>query len=170
MAWELENFMFPVYGHAVGLSASQTGWLIGVFYSATFPVRFLIPFFSRRVSAWTFMVFVLSMGAAAYAVFPFFSTLPPLLAMAFVLGLGLGASQPNVMTLLHEEAPEGRVGEALGIRTMLRNAAHTTLPVCFGFIAAAVGVVWIFLAQAFLMGGAAIMVHRRDKSAEKRKS
>ncbi|MDL2059348.1 MFS transporter [Mesosutterella sp. AGMB02718] len=164
VAWELENFMFPVYGHEIGLSATQIGWLIGSFYSATFIVRFLMPVLSRRIGPWSFMVFVLSAGAAAYAAFPFFTSLPPLLAVAFVLGLGLGASQPNVMTLLHNNAPAGRVGEALGIRTMMRNAAHTIVPVCFGAITAAIGVFWIFIAQAALMGGSALLVHFRDRS------
>ena len=36
MAWDLEIFMFPVYGHAIGLSATEIGWLIGMFFAATF--------------------------------------------------------------------------------------------------------------------------------------
>lgn len=44
MAYDLQNFMFPFYGHAIGLSAAEIGWLIGVFYAATFIVRFFIAF------------------------------------------------------------------------------------------------------------------------------
>lgn len=43
MAYDLQNFMFPFYGHAIGLSAAEIGWLIGVFYAATFIVRFSSP-------------------------------------------------------------------------------------------------------------------------------
>ena len=153
MAWELENFMFPVYGHAIGLTA----------------VRLLIPVMTRWFSEWQFLVLVLALGGASYLVFPFFSTLPPLLAVAFVLGLGLGASQPNVMSLLHRVTPEGRVGEALGVRTMFRNAAHTVLPVGFGAITAAIGVFWIFMFQGALMLGASALVHFREAVRDRRR-
>lgn len=166
MAWELENFMFPVYGHEIGLTASEIGWLLGVFYSGTFLVRVLMPILSRRITPWQFMVLVLGLGAACYAAFPLFRTLPPLIAVAFLLGLGLGASQPNVMTLLHNQTPRGRVGEALGIRTMLRNAAHSALPVGFGVITASIGVFWIFMAQAALMAAAAVAAQFRDRTGE----
>ena len=167
MAWELENFMFPVYGHAIGLTATEIGWLIGTFFAATFAVRLLIPVMTRWLSEWQFLVLVLALGGASYLVFPFFSTLPPLLAVAFVLGLGLGASQPNVMSLLHRVTPEGRVGEALGIRTMFRNAAHTVLPIGFGAITAAIGVFWIFMFQGVLMLGASALVHFREAARDR---
>ena len=155
MAWDLEIFMFPVYGHAVGLTATEIGWMIGSFFAATFAVRFLIPFLSKRVSEWTFLFGVLAIGAASYAVFPLFTTLGPLLVCAFTLGLGLGASQPNVMSLLQTESPPGRVGEALGIRTMLTNLCHTVLPTALGALASAVGAAAIFFAMAALMAGTA---------------
>ena len=65
MAWDLEIFMFPVYGHAIGLSATEIGWLIGMFFAATFAVRFLMPLLSKRISEWQFLVAVLAIGSFA---------------------------------------------------------------------------------------------------------
>ena len=151
MAWDLQHYMFPVYGHAVGLSATEIGWLTGIFYSATFLVRFLMPWTSKHFTEWQFLVLTLAVGGAAYAVFPLFTTFGPLTVAAFILGLGLGSSQPNVMSLLHSEAPAGRVGEALGVRTMFTNGCHTVLPTTFGILTGVFGAASIFIAMATIL-------------------
>lgn len=166
MAWDLQIFMFPVYGHAVGLTATEIGWLIGTFFAATFVVRFLTPFLAKRFTEWQFLIAVLALGALAYFLFPFFTALPPLLFCAFILGLGLGASQPNVMSLLQSQSPKGRVGEALGIRTMFTNLCHTVLPAWFGVLAAAAGVFWIFMAMAGIMAASAVAARFRNREDE----
>jgi len=96
----------------------------------------------------------------------FFSSLAPLMAAAFLLGLGLGAAQPNVMSLLHSRSPEGRVGEALGLRTTIMNSSHVVLPVVFGAFGSVLGAGAMFWAMAALVGtggGAALRwrKHRR---------
>ncbi len=161
MAWDLQHFMLPFYGHAVGLSATQIGWLTGTFFSATFLVRFLMPWTSRHFTEWQFLTLTLAVGGAAYALFPLFTSFEALLAASFLLGLGLGSSQPNVMSLLHSEAPAGRVGEALGIRTMFTNACHAVLPTTFGLLTAALGAASIFWAMTAILGSAAVMTRRR---------
>jgi MFS family permease len=60
-----------------------------------------------------------------------------LIALSFVLGLGLGMGQPAVMALLHEVSPPGRVGEAVGLRMTLVNATQVVLPVLFGAVGSA---------------------------------
>ncbi len=161
MAWDLQHFMFPVYGHAVGLSASEIGWLVGIFFSATFLVRFLLPVMARLFTEWQFLTLALFVGGVGYALFPLFDSFVSLAIVAFVLGLGLGASQPNVMTLLHTQSPEGRVGEAIGIRTMFTNGCHAILPTFFGALTAAVGVVSIFAAMAFIMSGSSVAAFQK---------
>lgn len=164
IAWDLQTFVFPVYGNAVGLTATEIGWLVGTFYAATFFVRLVMPFVSGRVSEWQFMVFVMLMGAAAYFLFPFFTSMPPLLVCAFVLGTGLGASQPNVMSLLQTQSPEGRTGEAIGLRSMLTQAGHAALPLAFGALASVAGVFWIFMAMAGALGAAALFAQTIGRS------
>ena len=83
--------------------------------------------------------------------------------MAFLLGLALGSSQPNVMSLLHTQSPEGRVGEALGLRTMLINVCHTTLPILFGAAGTVIGAGAVLMSVASLMGGVAWFTTRCQK-------
>ena len=54
-----------------------------------------------------------------------------------VLGLALGSVQPMVLSTLHQAAPPGRQGQALGLRMLFTNAATIAMPVGFGFLAAA---------------------------------
>ncbi|MEG0821050.1 MAG: MFS transporter [Burkholderiaceae bacterium] len=163
MAWDLQTFMVPVYGTAIGLSASEIGWLLGSFAIATFVIRFAMPWLSQHFDEWQVLIAALAVAGLAYALFPFFTGLVPLLAVAFLLGLGLGASQPNVLSLLHAESPPGRVGEALGLRTMLMNASHTALPLVFGAAGAVIGAGAVFFAMAALLGGGSAAAAKRNR-------
>jgi MFS family permease len=147
--------MMPVHGTAVGLSASEIGLVLGSFAVATFVIRLAMPALSRRFREWEVLIFTLFTGALAFALMPWFSSFVPLAACAFLLGLGLGAAQPNVMSLLHGRTPEGRVGEALGLRTTLMNSSHVLLPLVFGAAGSLLGarVVFLLMAAALLAGG-----------------
>lgn len=153
MAWDLQGFMIPVYGTSIGLTATEIGWILGFFASATFTIRFFMPLISKHLTEWQTLTGAFGFGTLSYFLFPLFESFYSLCAVAFLLGLALGSSQPNVMSLLHTESPEGRVGEALGLRTMLINICHTTLPILFGAAGAAVGAGAVFFAVATLMGG-----------------
>ncbi len=139
MAWDLQTFLIPVYGTRVGLTASEIGIVIGAFAAATFVIRLAMPTLSRRFREWQVLVFTLVTSGVAYGLMPLFSSVAPLMAVMFLLGLGLGAAQPNVMSLLHEKSPEGRVGEALGLRAILMNSSHIVLPLVIGAFGTVLG-------------------------------
>lgn len=151
MAWDLETFMFPVYGHDAGLTASEIGWLVGTFYAATFLVRFAQSWLSRIFSDWHCLTFCLVVSGLCYILFPNFNTMTPLLAIAFVLGLGLGVANPSILSLLQSHAPAGRAAEAFGIRSTLANLTHFSLPLAYGTILAALSVATLFYACAGLI-------------------
>ena len=151
MAWDLETFMFPVYGHAAGLSASEIGWLVGTFYAATFLVRFAQSGLSRIFTDWHCLTFCLVVSGVCYILFPNFTTMGPLLAIAFVLGLGLGVANPSILSLLQSHAPAGRAAEAFGIRSTLANVTHFSLPLAYGTILAALSVATLFYTCSVLM-------------------
>jgi MFS family permease len=163
MAWDLQTFMIPVYGTKVGLSASQIGLVLGAFAVATFLIRFAMPWVSRRLDEWQVLIAAFGVAAAAFALMPWFSGFWPLVAVAFLLGLGLGASQPNVLSLLHAISPPGRVGEALGLRTMLMNSSHTFLPLVFGAMGSIVGAGAAFYTMAALLGAGGVAAARRER-------
>ena len=161
MAWDLYTFVIPIYGSRIGLSASTIGAVMGSFAIATFAVRLLLPLLIRRVQPWHVITVALLISATVYCLFPLFVSVPLLVALSCALGIGLGCSQPMVMTLLYDTSPPGRQGEALGVRTTVMNASHTVLPLAFGALGAALGMFPVFWAMAALLGAGAWFVNRR---------
>jgi MFS family permease len=149
--WDLYTVAIPVYGSQVGLSASTIGVVMSSFALATFVVRLFMPHVARRLREWTVICTALVVSAFAYAVLPFVAQVPLLIAFSFLLGLGLGCSQPLIMSLLYTASPPGRQGEVVGMRTTLLNASHTFLPLLFGAVGAAVGVGPVFWAMSGLL-------------------
>jgi predicted MFS family arabinose efflux permease len=161
MAWDVFTFLLPIHGTALGLSASAIGVLLGAFAAATFLVRLALPALVRRTREWTLVAVALGIACAVYATFPLFREFGVLMALAFVLGLGLGMSQPMVMSLLFSAAPPERVGEAVGVRTTILNFVQTTIPLAFGALGAALGVTPIFWAMAVVLAAGTAFARRR---------
>lgn len=161
VAWDVFVFFAPIHGTALGLSASAIGVLLGAFSGATFLVRLALPALIRRAREWTLAAAALGIACAVYALYPLFREVGVLMALAFVLGIGLGMSQPIVMSLLFSAAPPDRVGEAVGLRTTALNFVQTTIPLAFGALGTALGVTPIFWAMALMLAGGMAFARRR---------
>lgn len=160
MAWDMFTFMVPVQGARIGLSASTIGLIMGCFGVATFVVRAAMPLVQRWFDEWQTLWISLAVTAVAYLLFPLFSAVPVLLALAFINGLSLGCTQPMVMSLIHTVAPPGRTGEALGVRSTIMNGSQVFLPLLFGGVGAAAGMVPAFWALALMLGAGAVYGRR----------
>jgi predicted MFS family arabinose efflux permease len=160
-AWDLFVFVMPIYGTAIGLSASTIGFILGSFALATFMVRLALPWLSRHVRDWPMITTTFFIAFVAYALFPLVDTVPLLSAIAFLLGLGLGATQPSIMSLLYAKAPPGREGEAVGVRSVVLNASHTILPLAFGGVGAALGMFPVFWTMAGALAAGGFVANRR---------
>jgi predicted MFS family arabinose efflux permease len=167
MAWDLFSFAMPIYGSHIGLSASKIGVVLGSFSLATFVVRLFLPAMSRRLTAWPLLVVSLTVAGASFVLFPVFQHATPLMELAFVLGLGLGMSQPMVMSLMHNATPPGRVGEAVGVRMTLVNMSQTGMPLLFGALGSALGMAPVFWATAILLLAGGFVAKRRHDRRSK---
>jgi predicted MFS family arabinose efflux permease len=167
MGWDLYSFVTPIYGTRIGLSASTIGVVMGSFAAATFAVRLLMPVLARRLSEWSVVAAALLISGGAYSLFPFVSRVPILMALSFLLGIGLGCAQPMIMALLYAGAPPGRQGEVVGMRTTLLNASHAAMPLAFGALAAALGGMnpAFWLMSALLLAGSVLAQRRRAPRA-----
>lgn len=140
MAWEIHTIFVPIYGNAIGLSASMIGAILAAFASATFIVRLATPVIARRLSEHQVLTVALFLGGAVYVAIPFSRSVATLATLSFCLGIALGAAQPMVMALLHSHAPPGRLGEAAGVRMSLINVMAVAVPLLFGAVGGAFGV------------------------------
>ena len=163
MAWELFTFMTPVYGASIGLSASMIGVIMGCFAAATFSIRMALPYLARRVTAWRLLSVALLMAGIAFSLFPLAKSAAPLMALAFFLGIGLGSAQPMIMALLHDVVPEGRTGEAVGIRSTVITTGQTAMPLLYGALGAAVGFPVVFWTVAVALAAGSQFARRRRR-------
>ncbi len=166
-AWDLFIFVMPIYGTSIGLSASTIGLIFGAFAAATFLVRLALPWLSRRMREWRMITVTFCIAGAAYAIFPMAREVEVLASIAFLLGLGLGATQPSIMSLIYATAPVGRAGEAVGVRTVVLNASQTFLPLMFGGLGAAVGMSPVFWSMASALATGGWFANRRRRFLER---
>jgi predicted MFS family arabinose efflux permease len=152
--WDMYTFVIPIYGTRIGLSASTIGIVMSSFALATFVVRLFMPSVARRLSEWTVVCAALLIAGTAYSLFPLVTQVPFLIALSFLLGLGLGCAQPMIMAALYAASPPGRQGEVVGMRTTMINASQTFMPLAFGAVGTALGmapILWT-MAAALLLG------------------
>ena len=152
--WDMYTFVIPIYGTRIGLSPSTIGIVMSSFALATFAVRLFMPSVARRLSEWTVVCTALAIAGIAYSLFPLVTQVPFLIALSFLLGLGLGCAQPMIMAALYAASPPGRQGEVVGMRTTMINASQTFMPLAFGAVGTALGmapILWT-MAVALLLG------------------
>ena len=164
MAWDMFTFLVPIYGTQIGLSASQIGVILGAFGAAIFTVRMILPLVVKRIGQWRMLSIAMLATGAMLFVFPFFTALPLLMLIAFLLGIGLGGAQPMIMSLVMIHAPAGRGGEAVGVRTLLLNCSQAGIPLLFGALGAAFGMAPVFWAMALMLTGGGYFLRKPPDS------
>jgi MFS family permease len=107
----------------------------------------MLPLAGGRVSEWRILIAGMLISGAALLVFPLMNGVPLLMALSFLLGVGMGGTQPLIMALLYEKAPPGRGAEVLSVRTLLINFSHSGVPLAFGALGAALGMLPVFWAM-----------------------
>jgi MFS family permease len=161
-SWELYIFFVPVYGHSIGISPSAIGNILGSFALATFVVRFAIPSLTRRIRVDALLSIAMATAAAACVVFPLLQSTAALLAVSFIIGLGLGCGHPLSLTLSFERSPAGRSGEATGLRVTATNLARVAVPALTGIFSAALGPAALLWLNAIVLAGTGFLARRID--------
>ena len=161
----LYSFYFPIYGHEIGFSASRIGVVMGSYAVAAFIVRMVMPAIVRVYSEGRVLTHSLWLSGLAFFLFPFFRDPSALMALSFLLGLGLGCGQPLSILMTYNSSPEGRSGEVLGLRLTANKGIQVAIPVLFGSMGAAFGLFPVFWANAalfLLSGGISVGRKQRD--------
>ena len=139
---------------------------MGALAAALFIVRALIPILVRRSSETAVLGASLMLAAVGCLVMPLTEAFPALLAAAFLLGLGTGCGAPLSMSLVFSRSPEGRSGEAMGLRQAVNKATEAVIPIVFGVFSTALGMLPVFWAVTAMLGIGTWMV-RRDGALER---
>jgi len=164
---ELYNLLLPIYGHRIGLSASEIGMILGAFGFALLIVRSLMPHLVKRFSEERVLAGSLLLATVVCLAFPFVSGFAALFVISFVMGVGLGCGSPLSMMLAYNRAPEGRSGEAMGLRQMVNKGTEVLVPFVFGTLSTALGMVPVFWLDAVLLAVAAALMQRDAKGVRR---
>lgn len=151
-AWDLFTFVLPLHASHLGFSASTIGLILGCFSAATFAVRLAMPWISRTLSEWQVLTAALTLAVGCYAAFPLMHQVGSITAVAMLLGMAVGSSQPNMLALLHHSSPPGRAAEAVGMRVTIGNASQVLLPLAFGGAGTALGLQAVFWGMSAMIG------------------
>jgi MFS family permease len=165
---ELFTFYFPVYGRSIDLSASAIGMVMSSYAVAAFIVRMGMARATRSMGEIGVLTASLFVAGATYMLVPLVHHAALLAAVAFLLGLGLGCAQPLTILLTYNHAPVGRSGEALGMRLTVNKLTQIIVPVVFGGIGSAFGLLPVFWANgAFLLAGGVVSLAERRVSSRR---
>jgi MFS family permease len=166
---DLFQFYLPIYGHAIGLSASVIGIVLAMFALASVVVRLLLPWFLARLSAEKVLSYAFCIGAASLLLLPFFQGAVVLCFISFALGLGLGCGAPITLLLTYSDSPQGRSGEALGLRMTANHLARVIGPLVFGTIGSAFGLFPVFWTNALMMASGSLISGRGARGHPQRR-
>jgi MFS family permease len=145
IGWDLYIFIVPVLGSQIGLTATQIGSVLSLFAVSVFLVRFLMPRLQSALGGRGVIVAAMILSGATFIAFGFAHTYTWMLVLSFVMGFGLGSSQPIVLSLLHSAAPPHRIGEVNGLRMTMISTSQWTMPLVFGILSLKTGLLPLFL-------------------------
>jgi MFS family permease len=149
-AWDLFIVMLPVLGHRLGYSASVIGTVFSLFALGTFIARATMPWLSGRANEWQILRVALVVICTVFLALPWAVLAPVLMLCGLIFGGAVGMSQPNMLSLLHQAAPPGRGGEAVGLRSVLSNGCSVLVPLSFGAALSVVSITPILIIGAFV--------------------
>ncbi len=151
----------PVYGSRLGFSATAIGVIVAMCAAGGFVSRIILP----RLITWfrneeRVLAYALFLGMLSLAAVPFSTSAVALALISGALGFGLNCSQPIALTLMYARSPQGRSGEALGLRFSIDNATKLVAPVMFGAFAVAIGLSAVFWINALILAFGGALAHR----------
>jgi predicted MFS family arabinose efflux permease len=160
-SYEVFLFVMPLQGTRIGLSASTIGSILGASAVAIFMVRLLMPALVRWLREWSMMAAVFVLLSASYLLLAVVTQTWILFMIGILMGIAQGIGQPVLMSMYFAASPDGRKGEAAGLRGVLQNAFSTFSPVFMGGLGTLLGIGPVLVAASCVCAWAAWYSRRR---------
>jgi predicted MFS family arabinose efflux permease len=149
--WDVHTFLVPVLGHERGLRASVIGSILGAFGIGAAAVRLLAPLVAAQLREWAILFGAMAATAILFGIYPLMHAPLAMGVCSALLGLSLGSTQPMVMSLLHQLAPEQRYGEAVALRVIVINLSSVGIPMVSGVAGSLIGAAGVFWAAGLMV-------------------
>ena len=162
MCWDLHNFVIPLHGSKIGLSASKIGFILGAFALATFGIRLLMPLLTKYMTEWQILI---SLCRCMFFHYSFFKNL--LILHFYRLCTGIGARRST--SKYHDTRPLNRTCGTGGRGLRVKAHNHPWKP---GYIAVNLWRIWYGIRNFFYLLDSFIISYRRycPSSPEKKTS
>ena len=154
----------PVWATEQGISASAVGLLLALRAAVSVFSRLGLTRLIRRFGRKALLIASIAAAVVGLAALPLVGAYGAIAVMVG-LGLGLGIPQPLTMAWVTGMTDPSRHGAVLGLRMTVNRLAQITLPLAAGSLAAPLGVLGIFWANAALLAGAIVVVVGSDAEA-----
>ena len=134
------NTIVPLFAaDVIGLTVQEVGWIVSIAafvdMSMFYPAGLIMDRFGRKFA----VVPCFFIQAVAMALIPFTDSFSGLLMATCLLGFGNGIGSGTMMTLGADLAPEGSVGEFLGVWRLIGDSGHMSAPLVVGGVADLMG-------------------------------
>jgi len=151
-ASSVQDSFYPLYLSTIGFSATQIGILVTISSAIAAGGALLVGPIVRYVPAiWT-LILSTAFSIIFVSVTPLLTAFPMLALTASLRGLGMGLSQPLMLSMLIEASGRGSQGMGAALRTTANRAAAALTPTGMGVAAAYAG-----LASSFFVVGGVMM-------------
>lgn len=150
----------PAYGEETGLPVETVGLLLSVRAGASLVSRLFMTRLIDALGRKALLTLSTAMAGAGIVALPFVSSVPILVGLMVVIGLGLGLGQPMTIAWVANRSLRHERGLALGVRVTGNRAALVTVPAAMGALAGANGIAAIWIALAVFLGGATLFAAR----------
>ncbi|KHF38608.1 MFS transporter [Halalkalibacter okhensis] len=161
---------FPIYGKGIGMNASQIGITLSFMAAMAMVIRLLQFHLVRKFGRSIILTTTLLISGVAYMTLPFTDIPLLLIAIAIILGGGLGLGQPLSLVFALNVSPINRQGEVLGMRLMFNRGSQFIAPFLFGGIGSLAGLSSIFLVSGgILLVGAYFTRLKEEEQQESKK-
>jgi len=160
--YEVFLFVLPVQGTHIGLSASTIGSMLAVNAVAIFIVRLIMPIVVRRVRDWTIMVGLFLALSTSFLLLATATQIWVLYLISVVMGIAHGLGQPVMMSMYFAASPDGRKGEAAGLRGILQNSFSAASPLLMGGLGSILGLGPVLVAASLLYAWCGRFAYRQS--------
>ncbi|WP_417433879.1 MFS transporter [Hoeflea sp.] len=150
MAKDMYVAYFPLIGQELGMSAATIGFIISINSLAGIFIRWMMPVMIARMGLDFVLASSFAVSGVLFVLVPVFSQTSALIAVSFLLGLGLGIGQPISISTTLAALTKDQLPTGLGLRIMANRVTQVTAPFAFGGMAQLAGVGSIFWGIGFI--------------------